>query len=159
MRRSVISASVKPFHREFRGTVGGVRNARPDRGPEAIDAAGIDNVARIGPLKHGQEGTRAVVDAAPADIERPLPLLAGVGDHTAAAPDAGVVEQQMDPVGIVAIRHLISELLHLRCVGHVGYMRGEAQALRQSRHLTEPVRLCYPGRRDVAHRDIAPFRD
>ena len=82
-----------------------------------------------------------------------------MGDHAATAPDAGVVEQQMDPVGIVAIRHFISEPLHLRRVGHVGCMRGEAQALRQSRHLTEPVRLCYPGRRDVAHRNIVPFRD
>ena len=159
MRRSVISASVKPFHRKFSGAVGGVRNARPDRGPEAVDAAGVDDVARIGPLKHRQEGTRAVVDAAPADVERPLPLLAGVGDHAAAAPDAGVVEQQMHPVGVVAIRHLISEPLHLRCVGHVGYMRGEAQALRQSRRFTEPVRLRHPRRRDVAHRDVAPFRD
>jgi hypothetical protein len=38
-------------------------------------------------------------------------------------------------------------------------MRVEAQALWQSRRFTEPVRLRHTRRRDVAHRDIAPFRD
>jgi hypothetical protein len=47
-----------------------------------------------------------------------------MGDYAAAATDAGVVEQQMHPVGIVAIRHLITEPLHLRRVEQVGYMRG-----------------------------------
>jgi hypothetical protein len=67
-----------------------------------------------------------------------------------------IVEQQMDLVAVVAIRHLISEPLHPHSVGH---MRVEAQALWQSRRFTEPVRLRHTRRRDVAHRDIAPFRD
>ena len=82
-----------------------------------------------------------------------------MGDHAAAATDAGVVEQQMHPVDIVAIRHVITEPLHLRCVGQVGYTHSEAQILRQSSRFTEPVRLRHTRRRDVAHRDIAPFRD
>jgi hypothetical protein len=61
----------------------------------------------------------------------------------------------MDLVAVVAIRHLISEPLHPHSVGH---MRVEAQALWQSRRFTEPVRLRHTRRRDVAHRDIAPFR-
>jgi hypothetical protein len=82
-----------------------------------------------------------------------------VGDHTATAPDAGVIEQQMDHVGIVAIRHLFSELLYLRCVGDVGHMPCEAQAMRQPSRFTERVRLRHPRRREVAHRDVAPFRN
>ena len=116
-----------------------------------------DNLARVGPLTHGQEGTRAVVDAAPAELNA-LPLLGDVGDH-AAAPNPGIVEQQVDSVGIVAIRHLVTEALDLHCVGHVGHMRRDPQALRQSRGLTEPVRLHHPRLRNVAYRDVTSFRN
>ena len=92
------------LHRELRRAVGGVRHARPERRPEAVDAAGVDDV-RLRRPSAASAGTRACrVDAAPADVERPLPLLAAVGDHAAAAADAGVVEQQVDPVGAVLRR-------------------------------------------------------
>jgi hypothetical protein len=34
--------------REFRRGIGRLRQVRSDRGPEAIDAAGVDNVALLG---------------------------------------------------------------------------------------------------------------
>ena len=46
-----------------------------------------------------QKGADAEIDAAPADVEGALPLLAGIGEQAAAAADAGIVEQQMDLVG------------------------------------------------------------
>ena len=64
------------LHRELGGAVGGVRHAGAERRPEAVDAAGVDDVAVVGLQQHRQEGAGAVVDAAPADVEGPLPLLA-----------------------------------------------------------------------------------
>jgi hypothetical protein len=112
-------------------------------------------VALVGPLQHRQEGARAVVDAAPADVEGPFPFFAAVRDHAAAAADPGVVEEQMDLVGAVALCDFVPKPLHLRRVGHVGYMRGDAQSLRQSRRLAQPLRFGHSRRRDVAHRDVA----
>jgi hypothetical protein len=129
------------LHRELRRTVGGVRDTGPDRRPEAIDAAGIDYVALLGLLQHRQKGAGAVIDAAPADVERPFPFLGTMGDHAAAAAYARVVEQQVDLIGVVALGDLIAEAPHLRCVGDVGEVRGYAQALRQSRGLAETLRL------------------
>jgi hypothetical protein len=43
--RSVISASVKPYTANFARTVCGVQNARPDRCPETVGAARVDDVA------------------------------------------------------------------------------------------------------------------
>jgi len=45
----------------------------------------------------------------------------------------------MDPIGVVACRDLIAKPLDLRRIGHVGDMRGDAQALRQPRRFTEPL--------------------
>jgi hypothetical protein len=80
------------FDGEFCRAVGGVRDARPDRGPEAVDAARVDDMAFLGLLQHRQKRTRAVVDAAPADVKGALPFLAAVRKHAAAAADPGIVE-------------------------------------------------------------------
>jgi hypothetical protein len=149
----------KALHRKFRGTISGVRNARPDRCPEAIDAAGVDDVALIGLLQHRQKGAGAVIDPAPTDVEGLFPLLGAVGDHAAAAADAGVVEQQVDFVCVVASGDLVAKPLHLRGVGNIGDVGGHAQALRHSRRFAQKLRFRQPRCRNVAHRDTASFGD
>jgi hypothetical protein len=101
-------------------------------------------MALVGLLQHRQEGAGAGVDAAPAYVEGPLPFVAAVGDHAAAAADTGVVEQQMDLVGVVAVCDLIAKSLYLRRVGHVGDVCGDAQVLRQSGGFAETLRLRHP---------------
>jgi hypothetical protein len=81
-----------------------------------------------------------------------------IGNHAAAAADTGVVEQQVDLVGLVTVGYLVAKPLDLRPVGDIGDVRRDAQPLRQSRRLAEPLRFRQAGRRDVAHRDIAGFR-
>src|SRR6516162_9278646 len=159
IRRSVISASVNPLTANFRSRIGGMRDAWSDRGPKAVDDAGVDDVALLGVLQHRQQRAGAVIDATPADVERALPFVAAVGNHAAAAADTGVVEQQVDLVGLVTVGNLVAKALDLRPVGDIDDVRGDAQALRQSRRLAQPLRFRQAGRRDVAHRDIAGFRD
>src|SRR5215469_8044742 len=84
------------FYRELCRRIGGMRNARPDRRPETVDAAGIDDVALLRFEQHRQEGAGAVVNPAPTDVEGPLPFLAAVRDHAAATADTGIVEEEMD---------------------------------------------------------------
>src|SRR5262249_15205485 len=67
------------LYRKFRGRIGGMRDAWPDRGPKAVDATGVDDVALLGVLQHRQKCAGAVIDAAPADVERALPLVAAIG--------------------------------------------------------------------------------
>src|SRR6202008_2395856 len=69
MPRSVISASVKPFTANFAAQYAVCGTPGPSDAPESIDAAGIDDVAGVGLLQHRQEGARAEIDAAPADVE------------------------------------------------------------------------------------------
>src|SRR5215467_10386534 len=135
-----------------------MRDARPDRGPKAVDAAGVDDVALLGVLQHRQKRAGAVIDAAPADVERALPFVAAVGHHAAATADTGVVEQQVDLVGLVTVGNLVAKPLDLRLVSDIDDVRRDAQALRQSRRHAQPLRFRQAGRRDVAHRDIAGFR-
>src|SRR5947208_14823796 len=71
--------------REFGGTVAGMRCAGADRGPEAVDATGIDDVALVGLYQHRQEGADAEINAAPADVERPFPLDHGAAERAAPA--------------------------------------------------------------------------
>src|ERR1700759_4250094 len=73
------------FHREFCRRIRGMRNTRPDRRPEAVHAAGIDDMALLRLPQHRQEGAGAVVDPTPADVEGPLPLLPAMREHAAAA--------------------------------------------------------------------------
>ena len=112
-----------------------MRNTRPDRRPEAIDAAGIDDVTLFRLQQHRQESAGAVVDPAPAHIECLFPFLTAMGEHAAAAADTGIVEEEMDLVGAVTLGDLVAKFLDLRRVGHVGEMRRDAQALRQPRGL------------------------
>src|SRR5271167_5119017 len=100
-----------------------------------------------------QKRAGAVIDAAPADVERALPFVAAVGNHAAAAADTGVVEQQVDlVVGLVTVGNLIAKPIDLRPVGDIGDVRRDTQPLRQSRGLAEPLRFRQARRRDVAHR-------
>src|SRR6516165_885696 len=144
---------------KFRRGIGRLRQVRPDRGPKAVDAAGVDNVTLLGLQQQRQESARTVVDAAPADIEGPLPFLTAVDDQAAATADTGIVEQQMDPVGGLTVGDLGAEALHLREVGHVGDMRRDAQALRQPRRLAQPHGFRHPLCSEIAHRDIARLGD
>src|SRR6185437_3640413 len=63
------------LHRELGGAVGGLRDVDADLRPETVDAAGIDDVTLVRLLQHRQEGAGAEIDAAPADVEGPLPLV------------------------------------------------------------------------------------
>ena len=80
-RRSMMQRLGEALHRELGRAVGGVREPGPERGPEAVDAAGVDDVALVRRDQHRQERARAVVDAAPADPEGALPLRATVDEE------------------------------------------------------------------------------
>src|SRR5690349_10245959 len=118
-----------------------MRDAWPDRRPKAVDAAGIDDVALLGVLQHWQKRSGAVIDTAPANVERALPFVAAIRNHAAAAADTSVVEQQMDLVGLVTVGNLIAKPLDPRSVGDIGDVRCDAQPLRQSGCLAEPLRF------------------
>ena len=105
--------------------------------------------------QHRQKGADAEINPAPADIESPLPLLAGVGEQASAAANAGVIEQQMNPVGRLLLGDFIAKPQQLVFDGDVGEMRGDAQALRQPFHLAKPLGLRHRVGGDVAHRNIA----
>src|SRR5204862_560619 len=130
--------------REFCRAVGGVRDLRPDRSPEAIDAARVDNVAFLGLLQHRQKCAGAVVDTAPADVEGALPFLAAMRKHAAAAADPGIVEQEMDLVGVVMPPDVVAEPRDLRLVRYIGEICRDPQPLRHAGGLAEPLRLGHP---------------
>src|SRR5262249_57837827 len=114
-----------------------MRDAWPDRGPKAIDAAGVDNVAFLGVLQHRQKRAGAVIDAAPAGVERALPCGAAIGNHAAAAADTGVVEQQVDLVGLSAVSNLVAKPLDLRPVGAIADVRPDPPPFLQSSRLAQ----------------------
>ena len=68
-------------------------------------------MALIGLQQQRHEGADAEIDAAPADVEGALPLLPGVGEQAAATADAGIVEQEMDPVGLLLLDQLVAKAL------------------------------------------------
>jgi len=115
----------------------------------------FDDVALLRLEQQRQEGAGAVVNAAPTDVEGPLPFLAAVGDHAAAATDTGIVEEEMNLIGAETLGDLVAKSLDLRCVGHLGEMRRGAQTLRQPRRLAQPPGFRHPLLGDIAHRDIA----
>src|SRR3974377_1841312 len=106
-------------------------------------------------LQHRQEGAGAVVDAAPADVERLFPLLAAMRKHAAATGNTGIVEEKMELIGAVPLGDLVAKSRHLRRVGYVGGMHGYPQSLRQPRSLAQPTGFRHPLFGDIAHRDIA----
>ena len=66
-----------------------------------------------------------------------------MGEHAAAAADARIIEQQVDPVGLLLLLHLVAEALHLGGIRDVGEMRGKAQPLRQALQFAEPLRFLH----------------
>jgi hypothetical protein len=104
-----------------------------------------------------QERAGAVVDAPPVDGEHTLPLVAVIFDETAAAADAGVIEDQVDVVADVLFEHLIAKPQDLRLVGHIAGMAGDQHARRRirpchHRGLLDRLRV------EVAGRDRATLR-
>src|ERR1700731_912767 len=100
-----------------------------------------------------------MIDAAPADVERLLPLLTAAGDHAAATADPCVVEQKMDLVSLLLRSNLIAEPLNLSVIGDIGDVRRNTQTLRQPVGLAEPLRFRHRVGKDVARCDIAAFGD
>jgi exodeoxyribonuclease-3 len=147
------------LYREFRSTIGGVRYAEADGSPEPVDAGGVDDVALVGFHQHRQENAGAEIDPAPADVEGLFPLLPGVGEQAAAAANAGIVEQQMNPVGSLLLGEFVAKAQQLIFDGNVGDMGGDAQALRQFFHLAQPPGFRHSTCRDIAHRDVAALGD
>ncbi len=106
----------KALDREFRRGISSVRHRRSDRRPKPIDTAGVDDVTLVRLLEHGQEGAGVEINPSPADIEDAFPFIAGVGDDTAAAADSGIVEQQVDLVGLLLRHDRVPETQDLRLV-------------------------------------------
>ena len=127
---------------------------RAERSPEAVDAGRIDDVRLVGAAQHRQERAAAVVDPAPADVEGLFPLGAGRIDEAAAAADAGVVEQQVDLVGLLVGGDLTLEAVDVLFDRDVGEVGGDLGAL--GRLLAaEPGGLGHVGLGEVAHGDAA----
>ena len=78
-----------------------------------------------------------------------------IGEQAAATADAGVVEQEMDPVGCLLLGDFVAETYQLVLDRDVGDTGGDAQALRQPFHLAQPLGLGHGVGGDIAHRDIA----
>jgi len=136
----VISASVNPLTANFAAewAVCGMRGPTDAQKPLMLL---IDDVALLGVLQHWQKRADAVIDTAPADVERALPFVPAIGNHATAAADTGIVEQQVDLVDLVTVGNLIAKSLDLCPVGDIGDVRCDAQPLRQSGCLAEPLRL------------------
>src|SRR5204862_338076 len=73
------------LHRELRGAIGRVRDAGAERRPEPVHARGVRDVALVARDQQRHERPAAVVDAAPADAERAVPVVTRAGDERAAA--------------------------------------------------------------------------
>ena len=66
-------------------------------------------MALVGERRAAAGRLGSVVDAAPTHGEAPVPRFTGVGEQAAAAAQAGVVEQEMDVVGLVLLDDLVAE--------------------------------------------------
>src|SRR5581483_5656315 len=116
----------------------GVRHAHADGGPKTVDAGGVDDVSLVGLEQQRHESAHAEIDAAPADNEGALPTLAAAGNDAAATADAGIVEQEMDLVGLLLVDQLVAEADVMRFDRDIGDMGGDAQALRQLLSFAQP---------------------
>src|SRR5262249_21312343 len=103
----------EPLDGKFGRTVGRVRHARSQRSPEAIYAARVDDAGFAGVYEQWQEGSRAKINPAPADVEGPIPLGAAIGEQAAAAPDAGIIEEQVHFVRLEMLGDLVFEAQYL----------------------------------------------
>ena len=77
-------------------------------------------------LKRQHEGPRAEVNTFPAHRKGSLPVLALALHKRAAATDTGVVKQQIDMLGLVLLKNLVTKLEHLRLVAEIANVRGHA---------------------------------
>ena len=66
--------------------------AESDADPFTVLCSGVEQQFLLGIQQQRQESARTVVDAAPADVEGPLPFLAAVDDQAAATADTGIVD-------------------------------------------------------------------
>ena len=142
------------LHGELGGAVRGVRDVRAQRGPEAVDAAGVDDVALFARQQQRHEHTGAQVYAAPAHVEGGLPLVASVCNETSATADAGVVEQQVDVLRVVISPHGLGERDQLCFLRHVGHECRDQGAFRRVSY-AEREGFGHVLGRHVAHRDMA----
>ena len=145
------------LHGELRRRVRRVRPLRTHARPEPVDARGVDDVALVGGDEQREEGAGAVVHAAPAHGEAPVPRLAAVGEQAAAAAQAGVVEQQVDVVGLVLLDHLVAEREDRLLRRDVAQVRGDADVRR--RFLGHRPGLVELVGRQVARGDVASGLD
>ena len=146
------------LHRELGGAVGRVGAVRAQGRPEAVDAARVHHVRVLAGEQQRHEGAGAVVDAEPADVERALPLVAFAAHEAGAAADAGVVEQQVDVVGVVFGLHRVAELGHLVFVRHVAVVDADDAPLRGNL-FAQPLRFGEVVVEHVAGGDVAAFGD
>ena len=143
------------LHRELRRGIGGMRHVGSDRGPETVHAAGVDDVCLIRGAQHRQEGPRVQIDATPTDVEGAFPFRALADDHTPAATDTSVVEQQVNAIGSVLGRNLVTETKHVGFIGDVGDVRRDAQTLWQAGRLAQTLGFRHAAGGHIAHRDGA----
>ncbi len=110
------------LHGELRRRVGGVGTVGSDGCIEAVDARRVDHRTLGCGGDEWQEDAAAEVDAAPDDIEGPFPRRPLGLEHGATARDAGVVEQQVDVIGVEALDDGVTERLEIRFLRHVGHV-------------------------------------
>src|SRR5271167_4276506 len=111
----------KALYREFGGAIGGMRTDRPERSPEAVHAAGVDDMAFVRLPQQRQEGACAVIDTVPADAEGLVPVCAIAVDEASAAANPGIVEQQMDMIRVEIARYGVGKCQHLILDRHIGH--------------------------------------
>jgi hypothetical protein len=103
--------------------------------------------------QHWQEGARVQIDATPADVEGAFPFRALVDDHASTPADTGVVEQQVNAIGRVLDRNLVTEPQHVGFIGDVGDVRCDAQSLWQADGLAQMLGFRHAAGGHIAHRD------
>ena len=106
-----------------------------NRSPKAVHAARVDDIPVWTGHHERQKRPRAVIDAPPADSERPLPLGAVSGDEAASSADTGIVEEEMDVIA-VGLRYGVTECENLLLVGNVAQVCSDPYA-RRSRRLAQ----------------------
>ena len=114
--------------RELGRAVSGVRHGRAQAGPEAVDAADIDDAAHRAGHQHRHERPGAEIHAEPVDVEGALPVGPPTGDEAAATGRAGVVEQQVDVVAAMVGTHCIAEGQHRGLVADIGHAGAHPRA-------------------------------
>ena len=107
-------------NRKLRGTVRGVWIGRTNRRENAVDGAGVDYVSLVGRHQHGQERSRAEIDAAPINVERSLPRRSIVVDETPGPGNAGIIEEQINERRRQFSHDELSKRNQLRFVSNVG---------------------------------------